>query len=376
MAAARDQLPAELRGRIARVHDDVAQFSQGADNIFDARRLQIEMEPAIQVALKVNRQTGDAFVASVAEIFAAIQQDVTNRAAEVDRSVSTTVLQIVAFALLSAAAGTLIFLYVRRSVVQRLRLLQESMRARVEGRAVAIPVEGADEIATMANATVFFVETIERREESLKRIFEAAPVALALVRLADRAVVRTNQRADDLFGAPAAGADGAMALFEVSEDYDRVLAGLERDGVVDDVELPMRGAHGGFFWGLIAGRIVELDDGRHALLGTTDHLDPEARAGCVAQRQGAGRGRHRREVDLPRQYEPRAEDAAERHHRPVRDPGRSSGALRHREGGRAARAHPPRRPASARSDQRGARPVEDRGRQAGAPARGGQSCRR
>jgi hypothetical protein len=226
MAAARGRLPDEVRPRIQRLHDDVVRFGRSSENIFDARRLQLEMEPAIQLALKINRQTGDAFVASVAQIFEAIQHDVTERAVVLDRSVSTTVLQLIAIALLSACAGTLIFLYVRRSVIQRLRQLQDSMTARVEGRAAPIPTAGDDEIAAMANATAFFVDSIERREDSLKRTFEAAPVALALVRLADGAVVRTNQRADDLFGALPPG--GAAALFEDPDGYVRLIDQLAR----------------------------------------------------------------------------------------------------------------------------------------------------
>src|SRR5262249_41634591 len=111
MIAALEHLPAPAQLRIQRLHEDVVRFGRSSENIFDARRLQLEMEPAIQLALKINRQTGDAFVASVAQIFAAIQNDVTERAVVLDRSVSTTVLQLVAIALLSAAAGTLIFLY-------------------------------------------------------------------------------------------------------------------------------------------------------------------------------------------------------------------------------------------------------------------------
>ncbi|MBV8166857.1 MAG: hypothetical protein JO021_08690, partial [Alphaproteobacteria bacterium] len=249
MIAARETLPAPAQLRIQRVHDDVVRFGHSSENIFDARRLQLEMEPAIQLALKINRQTGDAFVASVAQIFAAIQNDVTERAVVLDHSVSTTVFQLVAIALLSAAAGTLIFLYVRRSVIQRLRALQDSMTARVEGRPAPIPAAGDDEIAAMANATAFFVDTIERREESLKRTFEATPVALALVRLPDGAVVRTNQRADDLFGAIPPG--GAAALFEDAQAYARLIDQLTRETFVDDVELRMRGDRNEYFWGLV-----------------------------------------------------------------------------------------------------------------------------
>ena len=78
------------------------------------------------------------------------------------------------------------------------------------------------------------------------------------------------------------------------------------------------------------------------------------------------------QVAVPRQHEPRAAHAAQRHHRPDRDDGHQRGAVRHGKGAGAAapgecRRHPPARP-----HQRGARPVEDRGRQARAQSRAGE----
>jgi two-component system sensor histidine kinase/response regulator len=270
MIEARDRLPPALQRRIAHVHDDIVAFSRGSGNILDNREREIEMEPALQLGLTLSGQSGEALAAEVAEIFTAVQQDVAGRAARLDRSVSITTLQIVALALLSAAAGTLIFLYVRRSVILRLRRLQDSMLARVDGRAAAIPTEGADEIAAMAHATAFFVETIEHREELLKRIFEVAPVALVLVRLSDQSVARTNQRALDLFGSIAAGPGSAPILFDTPEDFRALTGQLARAAFVDEIELRMRFVGGSGFWGLVAARSVTLDDEPHALIGTID----------------------------------------------------------------------------------------------------------
>ncbi len=80
------------------------------------------------------------------------------------------------------------------------------------------------------------------------------------------------------------------------------------------------------------------------------------------------------QVAVRRQHEPRAAHAAQRHHRPHRDDVHQRGALRHREGGRAAAPRAPRRHPPARPDQPGARPVQDRSRQARAQSRAGESC--
>jgi len=270
MAAAREALPAPLRARTGAVHDDVVRFASGPGNILEVRRQALEMEPALQLGLTLNGQAGDALVAAVAEVLAAVQQDATARAAILRRSVSLTVGQIVASALLSAIAGTLIFLYVRRAVIQRLRRLESAMLARVDGKDVPIPAEGADEIATMARATAFFVESIERREEMLRRVFEVAPVALILVRLSDQAITRANQSADDLFGALDPHPGGAHGLFQSLDDQLRLMAQLERESFVDDIELPLIGARGQDVWGLVAARMVTLDGVPHALIGAID----------------------------------------------------------------------------------------------------------
>src|SRR5262249_36350 len=74
-------------------------------------------------------------------------------------------------------AGTAIFFYVQRAVITRLNLLQQYMRAQVEGQPVAIVTAGQDEISEMARATAFFVSELKKREEALATAKEAAEAA-------------------------------------------------------------------------------------------------------------------------------------------------------------------------------------------------------
>ena len=90
--------------------------------------------------------------------------------------------------------------------------------------------------------------------------------------------------------------------------------------------------------------------------------EPPARRGEPAQ------------VAVPRQHEPRAAHAAQRHPRAHRDDGHQRGALRHGEDAGAAAARESRRQPPARPDQRGARPLQDRGRQARAQSADGAAC--
>ena len=177
MASVRAQLPEALQSEIGGMQDEVAQFALGAANLPEARRVQIETEAAIQTALRLIQQTSAAFVASVSAISSATQQDIGRQAAYFSETVASfTWLSIVAL-LLSLAAGTSIFLYVRRAVISRLNGLQQYMQAQVEGRPAAISTAGEDEITEMARATQFFVTELKKREEALAAAKEAAESA-------------------------------------------------------------------------------------------------------------------------------------------------------------------------------------------------------
>ena len=78
---------------------------------------------------------------------------------------------------LCLAAGTAIFAYVQRAVITRLNVLQQYMRAQVEGRPAAISTAGEDEITEMARATQFFVTELKKREEALAAAKEVAEAA-------------------------------------------------------------------------------------------------------------------------------------------------------------------------------------------------------
>ena len=173
----RAQLPQALQSKIDGMHDEIAQFGLGAASLPEARRVQIETEAAIQTALRLIQQTSAAFVASVSAISSATQQDIGRRSAYFNETVSYFTLLSIAASLLCLAAGTAIFVYVRRAVITRLKVLQQYMRAQVEGRPAAISTAGEDEITEMARATQFFVTELKKREEALAAAKEAAETA-------------------------------------------------------------------------------------------------------------------------------------------------------------------------------------------------------
>jgi signal transduction histidine kinase/ActR/RegA family two-component response regulator/HPt (histidine-containing phosphotransfer) domain-containing protein len=177
MEGVRGQLPQALQSEIGGIHDEIAQFVLGAANLPEARRVQIETEAAIQTALRLIQQTSAAFVTSVSTISIATQQDVGRQSAYFSETVSSFNWLSIAALLLCLAAGIAIFVYVRRAVITRLKVLQQYMRAQVEGRPAAISTAGEDEITEMARATQFFVTELKKREEALAAAKEAAETA-------------------------------------------------------------------------------------------------------------------------------------------------------------------------------------------------------
>ena len=172
MERVRAQLPQALQSEIGGMHDDILQFGLGATSLLEARRIQIETESAIQTALGLIRQTSAAFVASVSAISGATQRDIASRSAFVNETVSNSILLSIATSLLCLSAIAGILLYMRRAVIARLKVLQQYMRAQVEGRPAAISTAGQDEIAEMAKATQFFVTRIADREAVLRGVFD------------------------------------------------------------------------------------------------------------------------------------------------------------------------------------------------------------
>ncbi|HEX9461937.1 MAG TPA: response regulator [Alphaproteobacteria bacterium] len=179
MEARRERFAPAVRSKIDPMHADIVQFGLGDRNIFDSRRSQIEAGTATETSLRLIQQSGDRFLASVSAILRATQQEIGGRSEAFNRTVSYFNLLIVATTLLCIGAGAMIFGYVRRAVITRLKDVQGYMRAQVEGRPAEMSTEGADEIGEIANATQVFVTRIANREAVLRDRTRELSVALA-----------------------------------------------------------------------------------------------------------------------------------------------------------------------------------------------------
>jgi signal transduction histidine kinase len=164
----------------------LAQYGRGSPNIFDVRTAQLASASAVRGALLDTKETAAQFVASAESIFTDIQRDVRSQSDFFGGLISEYSRLFTILSLLCVAGACGVFLYVNRSVIQRLRKLSESMRASVDGHTAAISISGNDEIADMAKSADFFVTSIEQREQGLRESLQQQTATADVLKVISR----------------------------------------------------------------------------------------------------------------------------------------------------------------------------------------------
>jgi adenylate cyclase len=263
-------LPASPSTALIDLRNDIRHLGAEPGGIFDLRIAQIRGRTAIQGALRANKRASSRLVSSAAEMFQVFDENIQRENAYLRQLMYYYLVFFVAIGLFCTAVGAWLFIYIDRGVIRRLRSLQECMRARVDSQPVTIPTSGRDEIAEMARATEHFITTIERREESLNRIFEAAPIPITLVRMIDGRVVRANGRAIREFGLTLALDCGATKIYRDALERSAFLEQLAHRGFVDGHEARLANAFSKSICALLAGQLIESDGELCGLVGVTD----------------------------------------------------------------------------------------------------------
>ncbi len=177
LAARMADLPERLQPRAERVVAGYRGFIEGDDSLPQLRRIELALVYTAETLLEENARLSQALTAAVDELVAGANQDIrtAGRDARATQALSTTVL--IAIVVLSlAGSGLIVWLYVDRNLVARLRGLSDSMLAIAGGnlRAPLPPAGNSDEIDHMARALAVFRDTaIEIEDKNLREVARA-----------------------------------------------------------------------------------------------------------------------------------------------------------------------------------------------------------
>jgi two-component system, NtrC family, sensor kinase len=216
--AARAQLSAAVIKEVDPIVQTLVQYGRGSPNIFDVRTAQLASASAVRGALLDTKEAAAQFVASAERIFTDVQRDVRSKSDFFGRLISEYSRLFTLLSLLCVVGACAVFLYVNRSIIQRLRKLSEGMRASVDGHAATIAIRGNDEIADMAKAADFFVTSIEQREQGLRETLQQQTATAEVLKIISRSTFDLHVVLDTLVESAVRLCDG----------YDAVI--LLRDG--------------------------------------------------------------------------------------------------------------------------------------------------
>jgi signal transduction histidine kinase len=184
--SARAQLSPHLVTSIAPMELILAQYGGGTSNVFDVRKAQLASASAVRGALLDTKEASAQFVASAEHVFADVQKDARERS-DYFRGLIFNYSQLFAVLSLFCILGAcVVFLYINRSIIQRLRSLSQSMRASVFGGTAPITILGNDEISDMAKAADFFITSLAQREEGLRESLQQQTATADVLKVISR----------------------------------------------------------------------------------------------------------------------------------------------------------------------------------------------
>lgn len=167
-------LPTEAKLDAEDIYLRLQSITVGSGSLFAIKKADFTTKSQIDATLRAARTIAERFMSASELATRDIRRSITSTNQESSRSMDFILQAMVGFILISAFVAIATFLYVSRTVLQRLVNLRRSMVAHAEGTATTIDTAGEDEITDMARSLQYLVDTLHLREVGLTQAKEEA----------------------------------------------------------------------------------------------------------------------------------------------------------------------------------------------------------
>ena len=173
-AVEKDSSDAEPFGRYAMV---LERYGLGDKGVLALAEIHLHQKIQIKDRLVQNAFLSEELARQMEQMFLTVSLAIQRQSEKVTAETELVGTLILLIPLVIILMAVVIFLFIRSSVIGRILNLEKSMRALVQGRLVPIPIEGTDEIASMAQSVSYFVEKRNEYEVTLQDARRAAEKA-------------------------------------------------------------------------------------------------------------------------------------------------------------------------------------------------------
>ena len=155
----------------------VDRYGTGEKGLLALAEQRLEQKIRVRNRLIQNAFLSDELAKQTEQVFSRISDQIQQQSQKITHEIGWFGRIFLLIPVVIVISAILIFLFIRRSVIGRILTLEQAMKAHVQGNPLPIPVEGADEVASMARSVSYFIEKRDEYETTLqdaRRIAEKA----------------------------------------------------------------------------------------------------------------------------------------------------------------------------------------------------------
>lgn len=147
--------------------EKIDEFRNGPAGLFALKQNQLVTDLKIDAALKQIRTVSERFLGASEIVIKDIRSGISERGKKTSKDLTLIKNLVLGLLLLSSLISVMTFIYINKTVLNRLDQLRRSMLTHAGGENEQIDTSGNDELAEMAISLGYFVDAIHTREESL-----------------------------------------------------------------------------------------------------------------------------------------------------------------------------------------------------------------